>query len=71
VADERNDRILKLSADGEPLAVWGEQGSDPGQFDGPSGQVVDLQGNVYVADSGRRRVLKLSGTGELLAQWGV
>ena len=69
VADFGNNRIQKLSPDGEPLAQWGSQGDGPGQFLRPTGVAVDGPGNIYVADAGSRRIQKLSPAGEPLAHW--
>ena len=67
VADTKNQRIQKLSPDGEPLAQWGSAGSAPGQFRNPSGVAVDGAGNLYVADTENNRVqvLWLAGQPEL------
>jgi len=57
--DSSNNRIQKLSPNGELLAEWGTYGSAPGQFPSPTGVAVDAQGNVYVADSQNHRIQKL------------
>ena len=45
VADWRNDRIQKLTQDGECLATFGSSGSGVGQFNRPSGVAVDADGD--------------------------
>jgi DNA-binding beta-propeller fold protein YncE len=56
VADWRNDRIQKFTAEGKFLAVFGEHGEADGQLNHPSSVAVDSEGYVYVADWGNERV---------------
>jgi sugar lactone lactonase YvrE len=49
VADSFNHRVQKLSPTGEPLALWGSEGSGRGQFRYPKGIAVDTEDSVYVA----------------------
>jgi DNA-binding beta-propeller fold protein YncE len=60
-----------LSTSGQPLAQWGWEGTDPGQFEFPSSVAVDASGNVYVSDTRNGRIQKLSPSGEPLATWGM
>ena len=53
------------------LAIWGEVGSNPGQFSSPHAVALDQQGNLYIADTLNNRVQKLSAAGDPLAQWGT
>ena len=80
VADTRNNKIRKISAQGvvSTLAGSGQQGSADGagasaSFSDPGGIAVDNSGNVYVADSMNNKIRKitplgvvstLAGTGE-------
>ena len=69
VADESLHRITKFDYDGKPLSMWGEKGSAEGQFDQPSGLLV--QGDtILVVDSGNDRVQRYSLGGEFITQWG-
>jgi hypothetical protein len=70
VTDRGNNRVQKLSASGDPLAIWGQHGTGFGQFDWPRGIALDVQGNIYVVEEGNHRLHKLSATGEPLAMWG-
>ncbi|MEO9852351.1 MAG: hypothetical protein ABJE80_13190 [Reichenbachiella sp.] len=50
VADSNNYRVIKLNAQNELIAIWGHQGTDPGQLQYPRDVEVDPNGIVYVAD---------------------
>ena len=50
--------VKKYNSDGELITQWGYQGSDPGEFQLPSGIAVDDSGYVYVGDWILNRVQK-------------
>ena len=50
VADHRNHRVQKFTADGQWLMQFGEPGTKRGQMHLPVQITVDPQGDVYVAD---------------------
>jgi uncharacterized protein (TIGR03663 family) len=54
----------------EPVAVWGEKGTAPGQFNEPRGLAADANGNLYVVDSKNNRIQKLGADGKPLLTWG-
>ena len=56
---------------GEALTRWGEQGSEPGQLDAPSGMAFDRDDNLHIVDSGNDRVQKFTGDGRFLDSWGT
>jgi streptogramin lyase len=56
VADWRNDRIQKFTAEGEFVFKIGESGDGEGEFNRPSGVAVDGDGDIYVADWANDRV---------------
>jgi sugar lactone lactonase YvrE len=66
VADSGNDRILRLTSEGKPLAAWGSKGDKPGQFRTPVGLTLDPKGNIYVADNHNNRVQELSPAGKVV-----
>lgn len=70
VADTGRNRIVKLSAQGRVLEIWGSPGHGSGQLDLPQGIAVDPRGHIYVADTGNRRIVELSVTGHVVAGWG-
>ena len=66
VADWRNDRIQKFTADGEHLATYGSSGDGDGQFSRPSAVAVDSDGYIYVADWGNERLQLLDADGNFV-----
>jgi DNA-binding beta-propeller fold protein YncE len=50
VADWRNDRVQKFTAEGRFLMQLGARGDGDGQFNRPSGVAVDREGRIYVTD---------------------
>ena len=50
--------------------MWGKDGSENGEFRGPSGIAVDTAGNIYVADTGNDRIQKFNRNGKFIAAWG-
>ncbi len=71
VADEGNDRIVELNANGETLRQWGSAGTGEGRFHAPASVAIDGAGDIYVLDSENNRVEQFEGDGHFLAKWGV
>jgi len=53
-----------------PVAVWGHEGSEPGEFKEPRGMALDAAGNLYVADTKNHRIQKLGSNGAVIKVWG-
>jgi len=70
VSDTRNNRIRKFTAQGVPLAQWGDSGSDVGSFNYPQGLAIDGSNNLYVADVDNHRIQKFLPDGTFVRQWG-
>ena len=77
VADSRNCRVQKFSAEGDFLTVFGSRRSANGQFrgDGPLGQALGKNGRILVGDShtaagGNHRVQVFTPDGDYLYQFG-
>jgi sugar lactone lactonase YvrE len=64
-----NNRIVKLSSDGEFRMEWGETGTALGQFRDPHALAMDSEGRLLVADRGNSRIQIFDQEGELLAVW--
>jgi sugar lactone lactonase YvrE len=73
VADAYNDRIRRISADGNVTTIAGagspgfsDAGAAEALFDTPCGVAVDEEGNVFVADTGNRAIRKITAQGEVI-----
>lgn len=58
VADGRAHKCLVLDPHGKVLETWGNQGTQPGQFDLPHSVSMDSDGAVYVTEITNQRVQK-------------
>jgi DNA-binding beta-propeller fold protein YncE len=75
VANYLRNNILKMSATGTCLRMWGSKGTGPGQFKNPYGVRVatdPVLGSeaVYVADSNNNRIQEFTLGGAFVAQMG-
>jgi tripartite motif-containing protein 71 len=70
VSESSTNQIVKYSNAGVSLTAWGASapatGSTAGDFYNPEGLVIDLSGNVEVADWGNGRVERFTSTGTFL-----
>jgi uncharacterized protein (TIGR03663 family) len=66
VEDPYAAKMITLDAQ----TTFGQQGSDPGQFNNPHGIAVAGDGSVYVVDTMNNRIQHLSASGEVLQVWG-
>ncbi len=69
VADWRNDRVQKFTADGAFLMAFGRSGCGDGEFNRPSGVDVDLHGDIYVVDRGNNRVQLFNAEGRYVQKF--
>ena len=67
IADWRNDRIQKFSADGQFLLKIGGSGNGNGELSRPTGVDTDQDGLVYVADWGNDRLQVFDSEGSSVA----
>ncbi|MEE8337279.1 MAG: NHL repeat-containing protein [Dehalococcoidia bacterium] len=70
ISDEGAHNITILKPDGEEVARWGEQGSEPGQLDRPSHIAFDSEQNLWVADTMNHRVQRFTKDGTYISSFG-
>lgn len=58
-----NERISKLDADQKCVGVWGQIGTQPGQFNHIRALTIGPDGMIYVADAGNHRIQVLDKNG--------
>jgi uncharacterized protein (TIGR03663 family) len=83
VADSRNNRIVHLDSEGNPIEFWGSTSpgcpypaAPPadipvGTFCEPWGVAVGQDGSVYVTDTWNHRVQKFNAEGNFVTSWGI
>ncbi len=78
VADAKNHRIQRFTADGQFVSTWGSYatvdngGNAPGgTFNEPWGIAVAPDGSVYVADTWNYRIQKFTADGKFVTMWGT
>jgi DNA-binding beta-propeller fold protein YncE len=59
VADGRANRVLQLDDEGKIVRSWGQEGSDPGEFQLPHMLAADVEGNLYIGEIKGERFQKL------------
>jgi DNA-binding beta-propeller fold protein YncE len=64
-----NNRIVKLTAQGQFVKEWGTTGGDAGQFRDPHALAMDSQGRLFVADRANSRIQIFDQEGKHLATW--
>ncbi len=70
VVDSGNSEIKIFDSTGKLLLSWGSFGSGNGQFQNPSGILVD-QKYVYISDTGNARIEKFDKNGNFVLTWGT
>lgn len=73
VTDDTFGRVFKFNAaTGARVAVWGETGSGPLQFNRPFGIAVDpVSHDLYVVERGNHRVQRITNSGTFVMKWGL
>ena len=64
-----NNRVMKLTSDGQFIMSWGQRGYAPGEFRGLHGIDMDSRGRIFVADRNNNRVQIFDQEGMHLASW--
>ncbi len=68
-ADDTNNRIVKLSSDGNFIKSWGKTGYGPGEFRTLHALAIDARGRLFVADRSNNRIQIFDQEGNHLATW--
>ncbi|HIZ19794.1 MAG TPA: hypothetical protein H9674_02930 [Firmicutes bacterium] len=68
VADTGNNRIVKMTRQGELIAVF--TGPEDSPLNSPRGVFADAEGNMYIADTGNYRILHLAADGTYVEEFG-
>jgi sugar lactone lactonase YvrE len=77
VADQLNDRVQKVSADGTTVTTVAGQIGNPGfggdggpatsaQLNQPTGLALDVGGNLYIADRANNRIREVNATSQVI-----
>ena len=64
-----NNRVMKLTSDGQFIMSWGQAGYAPGEFRGLHAIGMDSTGRIFVADRNNNRVQIFDQEGTHLASW--
>ena len=64
-----NNRLVKITKDGEFVAAWGHKGTGPGEFQGLHALSSDSQGRIFVGDRANSRIQILDQNGNHLDTW--
>jgi len=70
VVDENQSKVFIFDQKGKLKSVFGEKGSDAGQFNRPKSVALSPHGRVIVADTGNNRIQVFDSIGNLLFQFG-
>jgi sugar lactone lactonase YvrE len=70
ISDFGNKRIVKVSASGQFIKAWGDEGTGNGQFRIPCGIAVDSSDNIYVVDYLNANVQKFTSDGVFIKKFG-
>jgi len=62
--------VTKFNSERDFVTVWGDYGSEEGEFDTPTSIDVDSSGNVYVVEDFNSRVQKFDSLGGFITMWG-
>ena len=68
----RRNGVKKSLVEKDPISVriWGKLGTHDGQFDGPHGIAVAMNGTIYVSDCNNHRIQSFHSDGTFLYKWG-
>lgn len=69
IADTKNNRIVKMTKDGEFVQEFTESGGLT--FSDPQGVFVAENGDIYIGDTGNARIVQMNSDGEAVSSYGM
>lgn len=70
VLDDRSYNVAIGDTHGSAISSFGQEGTNDGEFSGPTDIAIDDSGFVYVADGGNSRIQKFDFDGNYISQFG-
>ena len=70
IADRGNHCLWIYTANGQLLARFGQQGSNPGDLHYPMGVAIDDDGNIFTSESGNHRISVFTAGGKFVRCFG-
>ena len=64
------DNCIIKKINNEEVLQWGQEGTDNGSFNQPTGIAIDSDGFIYVADTGNHRIQVFTVYGEFITSFG-
>ncbi len=65
-----SEEVMTIPSPYLPVAQFGQEGVDDGEFRSPTGIALDGEGNIYVADTDNHCIQKFDRDGNFVARWG-
>jgi len=70
IVDNDNQRIVKMTLDGEVIAEFGKSTINDNDFENPTGIAIDSKGDIFITEKSNDRIYKFSQDFEIISKWG-